>query len=208
MWIKKPKTVIRCIKCNLMIPETRRPDASYCSDKCRKSAQKKRYCEANPDYVQRQRRLVNEFKHKKLYGHTDFLDDPMANLKDRFRAARAAGYRSGLEVAVAKQLESLGVPFEYEKTKILYLVHENRSYSPDYVLPNGIIVETKGLFSLDDRKKHLYIKEQHPELDIRFVFTNSKAKLRKGAKMSYADWCDKNGFKYADKLIPKEWLNE
>lgn len=119
-----------------------------------------------------------------------------------------AAYRSGLEDKVAKQLDSLGVPVQYEVKKIEYVVHEHRKYTADFLLPNGIIVETKGLFSLDDRKKHLYIKEQHPELDIRFVFTNSKAKLRKGAKMSYADWCDKNGFKYADKLIPKEWLNE
>jgi hypothetical protein len=60
---------------------------------------------------------------------------------------------------------------------------------------------------LEDRKKHLLIREQYPNLDIRFVFTNSKAKINKGSKTTYADWCDKNSFKYADKLIPKEWFN-
>jgi hypothetical protein len=40
------------------------------------------------------------------------------------------------------------------------------------------------------------------------VFANSKAKLYKGAKSSYGDWCKKNGFKYADKVIPDEWLEE
>jgi len=53
----------------------------------------------------------------------------------------------------------------------------------------------------------LWIKEQ-TDFDIRFVFSSSKAKIRKGSKTSYADWCNKNGFLYADKLIPEEWFNE
>ena len=121
---------------------------------------------------------------------------------------KSLGYRSGLEVKVAKQLEEAGVKFEYETTKIKYRVEEDRTYTPDYLLPNGIIVETKGRFVLDDRKKHLLVKSQHPHLDIRFVFTNSKSKIRKGSPTSYADWCNKNGFTFSDKLIPKEWLNE
>ena len=59
-----------------------------------------------------------------------------------------------------------------------------------------------------DRKKHLLIKEQHPELDIRFVFSSSKAKLSKGSKTTYALWCTKNGFKFADRLIPRAWLKD
>ena len=121
---------------------------------------------------------------------------------------KSLGYRSGLEVKVAKQLEEAGVKFEYETTKIKYRVEEDRTYTPDYLLPNGIIVETKGRFVLDDRKKHLLVKSQHPHLDIRFVFTNSKSKIRKGSPTSYADWCNKNGFTFSDKLIPKEWLKE
>lgn len=121
---------------------------------------------------------------------------------------KSLGYRSGLEVKVAKQLEEVGVKAEYETTKIKYHVEEDHTYTPDFVLPNGIIVETKGRFVLEDRKKHLLVKSQHPHLDIRFVFTNSKTKIRKGSPTSYADWCSKNGFIYADKLIPKEWLNE
>jgi hypothetical protein len=119
------------------------------------------------------------------------------------------GYRSGLEDKVARQLSDLGVEYEYEKLKISYEVHESRKYTPDFViLHNGIIVETKGRFLGADRKKHLLIKEQHPEKDIRFVFSNSKAKLSKGSPTSYADWCNKHGFFWADKLIPQEWLNE
>lgn len=118
------------------------------------------------------------------------------------------GYRSGLEEKISEQLKSLGVPVQYESFKIQYEVHETRSYTPDWKLPNGIIVESKGRLVLEDRKKHLLIKKQYPDLDIRFVFSNSKAKIRKGSPTSCGDWCKKNGFLYADKLIPEEWIKE
>ena len=120
----------------------------------------------------------------------------------------AHGYRSGLEDRISEQLKSLGVDFTYELLKLKYEVSETRTYTPDFSLPNGIIVESKGRFVAADRKKHLLVKQQHPSLDIRFVFSNSKAKISKGSKTSYADWCNKNGFTYAEKLIPKEWIDE
>lgn len=82
------------------------------------------------------------------------------------------------------------------------------TYTPDFVLANGIIVETKGRFITSDRQKHLMIKEQHPDLDIRFVFSNPNSKLYKGSKTTYADWCDKHGFKWAKEEIPLEWIKE
>jgi hypothetical protein len=121
--------------------------------------------------------------------------------------AKKLGFRSGLEDKIAKQLTDAGVAYEYETTKIQYVVPESvHKYTPDFVLPNGIIVETKGRFTLPDRKKHLLIQKQRPDLDIRFVFSNSKTKISKGSKTSYADWCNKNDFIYADKEIPEEWL--
>lgn len=117
-------------------------------------------------------------------------------------------YRSGLEEKIAKDLHSKGIAFDYEERRISYLLSENRSYKPDFELPNGIIVEAKGQFKPDDRKKHLLIKQQHPDLDIRFVFSNSSDKIRKGSKTSYADWCDKHGYLYSDKVIPEEWIDE
>lgn len=120
------------------------------------------------------------------------------------------GYRSGLEVQVAQQLEAAGVAARYEDpdSKIEYRVEETRRYTPDFILPNGIIIETKGRFVTADRKKHKLIKEQHPHLDIRFVFSSSKAKISKQSTTTYGMWCEKNGFKYADKLVPLAWLKE
>ena len=125
-------------------------------------------------------------------------------------AAKKYGYRSGLEKTVADQIKKRGFRVKYEdpKSRITFTQPAiDRTYTPDFILPNGIVVETKGRFTLEDRKKHLWIQEQ-TDVDIRFVFTNSRAKIRKGSKTSYADWCDKHGFLYADKLIPEEWFDE
>lgn len=123
--------------------------------------------------------------------------------------ALAAGYRSGLEEKVQSELDRLGIAAEYECFRIPYTIPATpHYYTPDFLLPNGVIIETKGRFTIEDRKKHLLIKDQFPDLDIRFVFSNSKNKIRKGSKTTYADWCDKNGLQYADKLIPKHWLYE
>lgn len=120
-----------------------------------------------------------------------------------------SNYKSGLEEAIATQLEEdYGIPRDiYESLTIPYVQPEKkRKYKPDFPLSNGIIIETKGRFTLEDRQKHLWIKEQYPQLDIRFIFSNSRAKISKGSRTSYAEWCNINGFKYSDKTIPKEWM--
>jgi hypothetical protein len=117
-------------------------------------------------------------------------------------------YRSGLEDQIATFLKANQKELRYEKLKIEWEDLRYRTYTPDFELDNGIIIETKGMFDNEDRRKHLAIKEQHPELDIRFVFSNANAKLYKGAKSRYCDWCDKNGFKWAHRVIPQEWLTE
>lgn len=120
------------------------------------------------------------------------------------------GFRSGLEETIAKKLSADNVAFEYEKLKINFTQPEKkRSYTPDFqLLSNDIIIESKGRFLVADRLKHLWVKEQYPEYDIRFVFSNSKAKLSKASKTTYGMWCDKHGFKYADREIPKSWIME
>lgn len=129
--------------------------------------------------------------------------------KSRYNAAALkAGYRSGFEDETAKYLLEKGVEFTYEKERIEWVDKKVRKYTPDFVLANGIVIETKGRFVSSDRRKHVEIKKQYPDLDLRFVFQNSRAKLYKGAKSTYGDWCKKNGFMYADKVIPDEWLNE
>jgi len=122
---------------------------------------------------------------------------------------RKLGFRSGLEATISKQLEDAHVEFTYESHKIKYAVpSRDAKYTPDFFLHNGIVVESKGRFLTADRKKHLLIKEQFPELDLRFVFSNSRSRISKTSKTTYAKWCETHGFLYADKLIPQAWLKE
>lgn len=119
------------------------------------------------------------------------------------------GFRSGLEERVSEELAALGIKVEYETTKIKYVKPQrNAVYTPDFLLPNGIIIETKGRFLTADRQKHLLIQAQRPDLDIRFVFSSSKTKISKQSTTTYAMWCEKHGFKYADKSIPNTWIKE
>src|SRR4030065_329322 len=122
------------------------------------------------------------------------------------RRKKKSKYRSGLEEKVALDLTSLGTKFTYEHIKIPY--QKKRSvYTPDFQLPNGIIVETKGRFVAADRSKHLAVREQNPEYDIRFVFERNLT-LSKVSKTTYGMWCDKHGIRWAMKKVPEEWIKE
>ncbi len=122
------------------------------------------------------------------------------------------GFRSGLEAAVAEQFDAKGLDPHYEEDKLQYQIPARETvYSPDFRLPSGVYVETKGRFVAADRKKHLLLKEQHPNIEIRFVFSNPDASISaKGTvnKQTCASWCKKHGFKYATKWIPEGWFNE
>jgi hypothetical protein len=119
------------------------------------------------------------------------------------------GFRSGLEETAAKTIKEHGEVVLFETFKVPYVIPQSlHTYTPDFLLANNIIVETKGIFDATDRAKHLLLKAQHPGLDIRLVFTRSKAPIGPGAKTTMAEWCTKHGFKYADKVIPAAWFKE
>jgi hypothetical protein len=119
------------------------------------------------------------------------------------------GYRSGLEAKIAQALDAAGVAYTYEDQVIEYLKPAKIArYTPDFVLENGIIIEVKGRFLTADRQKHLLVKQQFPHLNIRFVFSRSKERISKKSKTTYAMWCEKHGFTYADETIPTSWLKE
>lgn len=134
------------------------------------------------------------------------------------RLAIAKGFRSGFEerfnhLLTHKQAKGEIKSVEYEQRVITYEKPVTKhKYTPDFVITTlagtEIYIETKGRFTVEDRKKHVLLKQQRPDLDIRFVFQNANSKLRKGSPTTYAKWCEKNGFLYAHKSIPQEWLSE
>ncbi len=114
-------------------------------------------------------------------------------------------FRSKLEEQVSDLLNQLGVPYEYESNKVAYTI--SHYYIPDFILPSGIILEVKGYFGPEDRRKIKNLKEQNPEVDIRMVFQAPYNKISKKSKTTYAKWCDRLGIKWcAFYDIPIEWL--
>ena len=114
-------------------------------------------------------------------------------------------YRSLLEKRVASALPSKVRP-NYETHTITYTV--DHKYCPDWSINDCKFIEVKGYFRASDRAKHLHIKEQHPEIEVMFIFGDARNKIHKNSKTSYADWCDKYGFRYTDvkQGIPEEWF--
>lgn len=137
------------------------------------------------------------------------LKNKKASAREKQRRGIIFGYRSGLEEAVGADLSEKGIPVQYEQFAIPYTPpQKTRRYTPDFWLPNGVIIETKGRFMTADRQKHKVIKDEWPEADIRFVFSNAGTKINKGSKTTYADWCNRYGFRFAQKEIPEDWLAE
>lgn len=119
-------------------------------------------------------------------------------------------FRSGLERKIADQLTAAGVDFSYEGRRIPYVVPaRDAKYLPDFEA-NGIVLEGKGWFETStERQKYILIRDSNPAIDIRFVFQDANKKIYKGSKTTYAQWADKNGFRWATKgVVPDSWINE
>jgi Phage endonuclease I len=82
-------------------------------------------------------------------------------------------------------------------------------YLPDFRVGN-IIIETKGWFGRNgarERQKLVLLKEQHPDLDIRIVFSDARKPLYKGSPTTYAMWATDHGFTYSTKgIVPQRWI--
>ena len=116
-------------------------------------------------------------------------------------------------------LKSLGIAYEYERES--YPWEETiptgrcpscgipavatRSYTPDFFLDNGVIIESKGRFTPRDRKIALAMKETLGDnYKMLFQFNN---KLSRKSTTRYSEWCEKNGIDYAVRQIPEAWYD-
>jgi hypothetical protein len=114
-------------------------------------------------------------------------------------------FRSGLEERVADLLCELGVKYEYESTKIPYVIHH--TYTPDFILPSGVLLECKGYWDAEDRRKIKAVKTLNPELDLRMVFQSPYNTISKKSKTTYAKYCERLNIPWTSYAnIPIEWL--
>ncbi len=142
------------------------------------------------------------FKTSGVYKKTNGI----VKLSDEIKEMKRLKYRSQFELRLAKTLAEKKIKFEYESKKFLY-VPKVRTYTPDFYLPDtNIFIEAKGHLDKADRVKMVLVKEQHKDLDIRFVFMNARNRIYRGSKTTYADWCNRYDFRWAEKTIPEEWF--
>lgn len=107
-------------------------------------------------------------------------------------------------------MKAQGCEFEYEAFFIPWLPEPKVSrYTPDFrLLSNGIVIETKGRWQTDDRKKIKTVIKQHPDIDLRIVFSNANARISKQSKTTYSAYCDSLGIPWAHRHVPLSWMRE
>jgi hypothetical protein len=112
----------------------------------------------------------------------------------RSRLRKDSIYRSGLEASFAAIAPKR--KFKYEPFDVPYIMH--RKYKPDFVhARTGTLLELKGFFRTGDTMKYKAIRDCiAPYRELIFVLSDPNKKLRKGAKMTMGQWCDKEGFKH------------
>jgi len=120
------------------------------------------------------------------------------------RRSQKSVFRSKFEENVAKVLRG----FEYEPVTIPYVI--NRNYRPDFVhAATGTVVECKGFFREGDTKKYTSVRDSLPEgQQLVFVLMHPNKKIRRGAKMTMAEWCDKEGIMWYTIDTLQELIND
>jgi len=105
------------------------------------------------------------------------------------RRSKKSAFRSTFEEDVSKILKG----FDYEPFTVPYVIE--RSYRPDFVHnASGTLVECKGYFRDGDTKKYTSVRDSLPAgQQLVFVLMQPNKKIRKGAKMTMSQWCDKEG---------------
>lgn len=87
--------------------------------------------------------------------------------------------------------ELLPAGFVYEPYTVDYVLEKR--YVPDFVLAD-CHVEVKGYFRAGDTTKYKVVAQtlQQEGLEFVFLFQTPNKKIRKGAKMTMAQWADRN----------------
>lgn len=103
-------------------------------------------------------------------------------------------YRSPMEERLHKGALS---DCQYEPASFEYKV--SRKYTPDFVKEHQGFetwFEVKGFFRVGDTQKYKAIRKAYPNHLLVFVFSNPLKKVRKGAKLTMAEWATKEGWSW------------
>jgi hypothetical protein len=134
-------------------------------------------------------------------------------------------YKSMYEYKISLYLDSIGVEYEYEKTKFEYYIstrkgvcrdcgsnkiEESHIYTPDWFIPSsGVYIESKGIWDGKGRKIQLAMKRDHPDIEIKMLFLADKWLAQKTKKKKYSEYCKLNNIDCAVSIkgiVPDSWL--
>lgn len=116
--------------------------------------------------------------------------------------------RNNFERVLDKAISTLSheMRFTYDYEPQNFTVQVEVSYKPDWIVDTGdkiVIIEGKGYFRDEDRKKVLAFTQQYPDYKYHIVFERDNP-MYKGSKYRYSDWCEKHGISYSVKSLPKD----
>jgi predicted nuclease of restriction endonuclease-like RecB superfamily len=118
---------------------------------------------------------------------------------------------SKAEVKFAEAMDEKGISWMYESESFPW-VPPKKKYTPDFMLykkdGGKMFIEYKGYLRPTDKTKMKAIRNQYPDLDLRFVFQNARKPIYKGSKTTYAMWAERHGYLWAEGFIPNEWIKE
>lgn len=112
-------------------------------------------------------------------------------------------YHSGFERDVLEAARDHCPGWSPSIAPIRYVIQGQ--YTPDWILPNGIIIEVKGYFPASDRYKIQGVIQSNPDIDLRMVF--SRPWDRVSGLSTPANWADQRGIQWADRHIPRDWFH-
>lgn len=105
---------------------------------------------------------------------------------------------------------------EYEMEKLPYTI--DHDYIPDFIITKSdgtkMYIETKGggrAWTPQVMQKMLAVRAAHPGIDIRIVFYRDGEfgnRRKDGSRKKQSEWATQNGFVFAIKDFPEDWLNE
>ncbi|MEM4547065.1 MAG: hypothetical protein QW328_09965 [Nitrososphaerota archaeon] len=153
--------------------------------------------------------MINQKKTRSTTSPSWLPENLRAKSNTTKRKRRTKKLRSSFEEKVKKYLQEKNIKFKYEPFSLKYVLEKR--YSPDFMIEgSGFVIECKGNFTGEDRKKLLAVRAMNPHVEIKLLFMRDN-KLHRKSKMRYSDWAEKHGFDYhvsLDGHIPERWLTK
>jgi len=106
--------------------------------------------------------------------------------KKGFREDLGCFFRSTWEANYARYLNHMDIKWKYES--ITYNLSENKTYTPDFILDDGTIVEVKGWLTKQGKEKLDSFRKEYPDAKIVVVDRKAYNELKKLYQFKLEKW--------------------